>query len=185
MLKAKFRVQTQGSFLILLALMLLLLPLQWVLAAALAASVHECCHYLAIRLLGGRVYGLRLGMNGAKLELEPLPPVKELIASLAGPFGSALLLFAAKWVPRTAVCAFFHCACNLLPLFPLDGGRALRSALCAIFPQGRAERMFSASQRGIAVVLGIFCALLALRGGVLPAVAMLLLILRQIRRRNI
>lgn len=185
MLKARTRVQTQGSFLILLAMMLLLLPLQWVLAAALAASVHECCHYLAIRLLGGRVYGLRLGMNGAKLELEPLQPVKELIASLAGPLGSALLLFAAKWAPRTAVCAFFHCACNLLPLFPLDGGRALRSGLYAIFPQGRAQRIFSASQRGSQLMLGVFCALLALHGGILPALALMLLILRQIRRRNI
>ncbi len=185
MLNTRCKVQTQGSFLILLALMLLLLPLQWVLAAAFAATFHECCHFLAIRLLGGRVYGLRLGMNGAKLDVEPLPPAKELIAALSGPIGSAMLLFLAKWAPRTAICAFFHCAFNLLPLFPLDGGRALRSVLCTIFPQGRAERIFFASQRVLHIALGVFCTWTALRGGILPALAISVLILRQIRRRNI
>lgn len=183
MTKIKIWVQTDGGFLILLAFMLLVLPLQWVLAAVAAACWHELCHYAVTGLLGGEVYGVRLGFGGAKMEVEPMPPGKELVAALAGPVGSALLVLTAKWTPRLAICGFVHCAYNLLPLFPLDGGRVLRGLVCIFLPDEKAERVFGASQRMILWGIGLACLFAAVRGWILPAVLGAFLIWRQRKKR--
>lgn len=183
MIKTKLWVQTEGSFLILLALMLLLLPLQWVLAAAGAACFHELCHYAAIRLLGGDVYGLRLGINGAKMEVAPLAPGKELVAALAGPVGSAFLVLLAKWLPRLAICGFVHCVFNLLPLFPLDGGRALRGLMTLFLPDETGQRAFSISQQVLLWGVGFLCILCAFKWGIFPAILGITLIWRQRKKR--
>lgn len=115
-----------ASVCILLAMMVLVLPLKWVAAAITAAAVHELCHGAAVILCGGRITRFLLGSRGAAMEIRPMSRGKELICALAGPVGGLLLLLLAKWIPRTAVCAAFHSLYNLLPIYPLDGGRALR-----------------------------------------------------------
>lgn len=185
MIKTKLWVQTEGSFLVLLALMLLILPLQWVMAATAAAAFHELCHYLAVRGLGGHVFGIRLGLGGAKMEVEQLPPPKELMAALAGPVGSALLVLLAKWLPRLAICGFVHCVFNLLPLFPLDGGRALRGILELFWPEGVGERAFFTFQRIFGWGIGILAAWAALKWGIFPALVGIGLIWCQRRKRTV
>ena len=114
-----------------LAILLLLLPLQWVFAWFGAVAFHEACHYWALRLCGNPIYGIKLTLSGAYIETEELSRGKGCICALAGPLGGFLLLLFARWLPRMAVCALFQSAYNLLPIFPLDGGRALRCALGA------------------------------------------------------
>ena len=110
------------------AFLLLTLPLNWLLSALAAAAFHELCHGAAILLLGGRIWGVRIGSGGAVMETEPLSSGKELVCALAGPAGSLLLVLTFRIFPRVAVCALVQGAFNLLPVFPLDGGRAaLRS----------------------------------------------------------
>ncbi len=115
-----------GAFLILLALGVLILPLQWVCAMVLAAGFHELCHRVAIRLCGGSVPSLLIGIRGARMEATGLDARQELICALAGPVGGLLLLLLTRWLPRTAICAAFQSLFNLLPVYPLDGGRILR-----------------------------------------------------------
>lgn len=115
-----------ASLLICLALGLLVLPMQWVFAAVLAAVFHEYCHYLAIRLCGGQTAGLNAGLLGARLEVRGLSTPQELVCALTGPLGSLSLLLAARWLPRTAICAGLQGLYNLLPVYPLDGGRVVR-----------------------------------------------------------
>lgn len=156
------RLSLDGGFCVLLALLLLVLPLPWLMAAILAASVHELCHYLALRLTGASVYGLRLGLGGARMETGPLSPAQELLAAAAGPIGSALLLLLGKWMPRTALCGAIHCIYNLLPLFPLDGGRVLRSGLTLL----RAEKVFPCTQHLTRILLVGLCIFYSVKLGI-------------------
>ena len=159
-----------GAFLILLALGVLILPLQWVCAMVLAAGFHELCHRAAIRLCGGRVPSFRIGTHGAKMEAVGLTPGQEMICSLAGPLGGLILLLFARWLPRTAICAAFQSLFNLLPIYPLDGGRILR----CLGVSGRYVELFCCV--GIAF-LGIYGTFF-LRLGILPLCVAGLVILR-------
>lgn len=104
-----------------------MLPLRWVVAAILAAAVHEVSHLLALYLLGIRVFGITVGGRGAVLETDSLTDGQELLCALAGPLGSFLLLLFAAWIPRVAICGLCQGLYNLIPLGNLDGGRVLRS----------------------------------------------------------
>lgn len=151
----KWNVQISGAALLSIALMLLVLPLQWVAAALAAACWHELCHIVAVRLFGGKIGSISVGDSGAVMECGAMKPGREVVCILAGPFGSLLLLLLAKWLPRTALCGLFHGLYNLIPLFPLDGGRALRAAAFALLPYQRAEALCLFA--GYAAVLLTFC----------------------------
>lgn len=146
-----------GAFL-LPAFLLLVLPWQWVGAAVLAASVHEASHILALKLTGGRVARITVGGSGAVIETAPMDAFRECICALAGPLGSGLLLLLFRQLPRTALCALVHCLYNLLPLFPLDGGRILRGLLSITLPPDKASIVERWIRRGAVglILLGFF-----------------------------
>lgn len=112
---------------ILTAAFLLILPLRWCIAAVIAAAVHELGHYVAVRLCGVQVTGLHISITGARMEIGEITPKQEFICALAGPMAGLLLIPLSRWMPRTAVCALIHSVYNLLPVYPLDGGRILRA----------------------------------------------------------
>ena len=168
-----------------LALMLLVLPLSWVAAAILAALIHECFHIGATMLLSGRIYHLQIGAGGAKMEVEFMSAKRELLVAAAGPMGSALLVLLARWMPRTAICAFIHCFYNLLPLYPLDGGRILSCACNCLFPGGKGERAFSSIQIIIRILLVLLCVPVAFHWGIWSAAALALALVRKRNTRTV
>lgn len=123
------RPRVEPTALVGLALLLLVMEIQWVAAFLISAAVHEGCHLLALRVQQVPIQAITVGFTRAKIETPPLSRKQELISALAGPLGGLFLCFLAMRFPKLAVCAFFHSVCNLLPLYPLDGGRALRCVL--------------------------------------------------------
>lgn len=121
------------------ALMLLILPLKWLTAAFLAACFHELCHFAAVKLCGGEVLSVTVGATGAEMEVYDLGNRGECISALAGPAGSILLLILAPVFPTVAVCALVQGLYNLLPIWPLDGGRAVRCLLAQLCPRHGAQ----------------------------------------------
>lgn len=119
----------QRGFGLYVAALALTVPLPWLAAAWTAAAVHELFHLLALLALGHPVYEIRLGVYGARMRTEPLPPGHECVCALAGPFGALPLLILAKWMPLTSLFGAVYALFNLLPLYPMDGGRALTAVM--------------------------------------------------------
>ena len=163
-----------------MALLLLVLPLRWLCAAAVAAAFHEFCHWMAIRFCTGRETKLRLSAFGAAMQIPALTRGKELICALAGPLGGLLLLFLLRWVPRIAVCALLQSAYNLLPVYPLDGGRALRCGASLMLPPVWAERICRWMERScyfVITAVGLF-ACFVWKLGVIPLLPPLMLLIK-------
>ncbi|MDD3347984.1 site-2 protease family protein [Oscillibacter sp.] len=127
----------------------------------LAAGLHEAGHCIALRSLGAGITGLRLGVLGAVLEVDGrrLSYGRELVTVLAGPGANLLAacLFSClgeAWlgeVGANLVLALF----NLLPIYPLDGGRMLR--LLTQWAAGPEMGDWAARWIGAATAAALFC----------------------------
>lgn len=133
-------------FWILTALFLLTIPLRWFFAAVIAAAVHELGHIATVGLLGGEITEARVGASGAKLCASPLSRNREIVCVLAGPAASLMLMLFARIAPRVAICGLVQGVYNLLPIYPLDGGKALRM-LCDAFQERKIWKGNSKSKR--------------------------------------
>ncbi len=125
-------------------------------AATLAAIEHECAHALVARRMGYRLNQIVLMPYGAviKGDLKGISPKQEIAVCVAGPLVNAVtaLFFVALWwlypecYPYTEEAANISLSLflvNLLPAYPLDGGRILRLALRPL-GEGKARRICTA-----------------------------------------
>lgn len=151
-------------------------PLIWglVLALGLFASItlHELAHsFVAIRF-GGRVRSITLMLVGGVSQLARIPdrPYHEGLMAAVGPIVSlvlgALLYLAytasASWPPDLQMALFYLAGMNLtlgvfnlIPAFPMDGGRLLRAALATKLSRSRATQIAAAIGKVCAVALGL------------------------------
>ncbi len=108
--------------------------------------IHELAHSLVARRKGIPVNNITLFILGgvSNLEDEPRQPSAEFAMAIVGPLTSfvlALIFFGLSYIPQSsgspgaamlsylALINLFLGAFNLLPGFPLDGGRVLRSII--------------------------------------------------------
>jgi Zn-dependent protease/CBS domain-containing protein len=142
-------------------------------ALAIFASVlvHELSHSLMARRRGQEVHGITLFIIGgvSDLKAEPRTPGDEFIIAIVGPLTSfaigAVALAAGQLVPTGdapvgAALSYLGAvniilgAFNLLPGFPLDGGRVLRSIVWeATGDLRRATELASYVGQGMALLL--------------------------------
>lgn len=160
----KFRIEAFAC--LLWAFMVLVLPLRWLFAVAMAVLVHELCHWLALKALRVEILGVVVRGGGIRMETEPMTSGKELICALAGPAGGLVLLLFIRWIPRIAVIALVQSAFNLLPMYPLDGGRALRCVSQMLFQQKTADKICRGTRNICAAALGLMSIYCVVRLGI-------------------
>ncbi len=150
----------------------------FILAVFASVVAHEYAHALTARRYGVRTRDITLLPIGgvARLERIPSEPQQELWIAAAGPAftialaaalaGLALLfgvpLTAATlldpggpFVVRVLVANLFLAAFNLLPAFPMDGGRVLRALLAMRWSYVRATEVASGFGKAFALLFAI------------------------------
>ena len=117
------RITVKANTYVYFVLLLFLIPIPWLLAWATAVFFHELSHCAAVRILGGNIYQMTIGIGGMDMQTSPLTDRRHFIAIFSGPVGGFLPVLFARQMPRLAVCCWILTLYNLLPLLPLDGGR--------------------------------------------------------------
>ena len=107
-----------------------------------SVGAHEAGHLLMMRCLHIPVLGLRGSLGGLEILTSPLSYRQEILVALPGP-GVNLLLFllTKKSYPLIALINGVLFLYNMLPVYPLDGGRILRGCLCSFLLPTQAERI--------------------------------------------
>jgi len=151
--------------------------------AGLFASVllHELGHAVVARACGVRTTEIVMfPIGGLSRMARMLRPGEEMLIALAGPLVSFLLSFGifaymyahhlavsirlgellqptdASAVARLAYANLVLASFNLLPAFPMDGGRILRALLSCIRPEAEATRLAAWLGRMLAISIALY-----------------------------
>ncbi|HEX4748311.1 MAG TPA: site-2 protease family protein [Bryobacteraceae bacterium] len=149
-----------------------------ILAIFACVVLHEFGHALTARHYGIATKDITLLPIGGVSRFEKLPekPSQELAVSIAGPLVNVaiaailyLVLFLTSgfkpvgglsitngpFLERLLVANLLLAAFNLLPAFPMDGGRALRALLATRMDHVAATQLAAAIGQGLALVFGL------------------------------
>jgi Zn-dependent protease len=146
----------------------------WIVLVFSCVLVHELAHSVVARRRGVTVRDIVLLPIGGVSEMERLPerPADELVIASAGPLTSVAIALVAAGAalvageplvpvdllegPLLHRLVWFNAvlgAFNLLPAFPMDGGRVLRAGLALRWPLERATGLAARVGRALAVVM--------------------------------
>jgi len=150
----------------------------FILAVFTCVVLHELGHALAAKKYGIRTQDIILLPIGGVARLEKMPnqPIQELWVALAGPAVNvviAALLAVYLWITNTLIpdnqltittAAFierimginiFLVLFNMIPAFPMDGGRVLRALLATRLAYIKATKVSANLGQGIALLFGV------------------------------
>lgn len=149
----------------------------FVIAIFACVALHELGHALAARRYGISTPDITLLPIGGLARLSRLPekPIEEVVIAIAGPLvnlaiAAGLILFlgnnfdpgslakieepAYGFLNRLAVVNLFLFAFNLIPAFPMDGGRILRALLAFRLQRRQATEWAARIGQGLAFAFG-------------------------------
>jgi Zn-dependent protease/CBS domain-containing protein len=149
----------------------------FILVIFICVVLHEFGHALMARRYGIKTRDIILLPIGGVARLEKLPtnPIQELWVALAGPAVNVVIVVAlffwlrltasleplqtltittGPFMERIMAVNLFMIVFNMIPAFPMDGGRVLRALLATRKEYGRATQIAASIGQGIAVLFG-------------------------------
>lgn len=147
--------------------------------------IHELAHSLTSTWMGYPVKDIVLLPLGGVSQIEEMPerPGEELLMAVAGPLSNVVIAFLlgllslftpttlldglrriiadpmtlgwADTLPYLLLTNLALAAFNLIPAFPMDGGRVLRSLMATVMPQAQATDVAVRIGQGFAWLLGL------------------------------
>jgi stage IV sporulation protein FB len=185
------RFTIDGGFLIVIAAAVVFDAGRLFCITLIAAAVHELGHYLALRLKGCNMTSLRLGLTGFDMTYSgALSYYDEMLSAAAGPAaGFALMAVSAVAGGYARSPVLFELAAvsallsvfNLLPAYPMDGGRILYAFIAVRSGERAAGRAVCVSTCAVILLLlvaGVNSMLCSGRGFMLIAAAVWLAVYR-------
>ncbi|WDZ81527.1 site-2 protease family protein (plasmid) [Ensifer adhaerens] len=151
----------------------------FIISVFLCVVLHEFGHIAAARHFGIKTPDITLLPIGglARLERNPTGPLEEFVIAIAGPLVNVVIaglvvmviggtlgweqLLAPQdprvdFLTRLAGVNIFLVVFNMIPAFPMDGGRVLRAILAWRLPWARATTLAARIGQSIAVAMGVF-----------------------------
>ena len=133
------------------------LPFSYVIASFISILVHELAHAYVANKLGYNVFKVYIGLfNGAaEMNLSQIHERDSIKIVAAGPLSNLILCFASlifisagysnQFITDFANVNLLLLIFNIIPIYPLDGGRLLRDALYLIGKNRKSSVMISSS----------------------------------------
>ena len=173
------------GFCIVVAMMLLVLPLQWVMGWLSAIAIHEFGHFAVLKCFRKPIQAVSFELGGIYIKTEAMTVGQEILCALAGPlFGLCPLLFA-RVCPHIAVWALVLSGFNMLPVLPMDGGRVTHGLLRMCFGVHEAFKIGKWIGIVTVYVLGIILIMISIKCGYVFLIpfALLLFICKNMREK--
>jgi Zn-dependent protease/CBS domain-containing protein len=150
----------------------------FIMAVFVCVVLHEYGHALTARRYGIRTRDIILLPIGGVARLEKLPtqPLQELAVALAGPAVNVIIagflyfwlritasfeplqmmtITAGPFAERIMAVNLIMAVFNMIPAFPMDGGRVLRAILATRKEYSRATQIAASIGQGVAVFFGL------------------------------
>lgn len=154
----------------------------FILALFVCVIAHEFGHALMARRYGIRTPDITLLPIGGMARLERMPekPAEEIAVALAGPavnvviwaalalllgatgvgalaqMSSGVTIGASDFLAQLAAINLFLAAFNMIPAFPMDGGRVFRAFMAMFMPRERATRIAAGAGQALAFAFGFW-----------------------------
>jgi stage IV sporulation protein FB len=150
----------------------------YILLLFVCVIAHEYGHALMARRFGIKTPDITLLPIGGLARLMKMPdkPAQEILVALAGPAVNVVIFFVlwavvglnvsdapltgemgfADLPGQIAVLNLILAVFNMIPAFPMDGGRVLRAALSFFMDRVKATRIAAMVGQGAAIALGLF-----------------------------
>lgn len=144
------------------------------------AAIHECGHLLAGILLGFKPENIILSPLGLSIQFKifedeynkkiaksNMMEVKKILIALAGPMTNLLIIllfcifrFSNLNLELIIYSNLIICLFNLIPIYPLDGGRILKSFFSLLIGRYKANNLISVISNVFMIILTFFSSIL-------------------------